>query len=178
MSPVTFRLSLPYVLGMRSGVTLMYSFLLMLVIRPATVCDVALLRTLIRELAEFECELDLCVIEVAALARDDFGPNPKFRALIAKWTASLLATPFSTNTIQVGLASDFILKMYLFVGNFGVKESEYHYSPQSRKLLCKKSGTQCDGKFSTATTTRSHFTGPGELNSSTSGNPCYLPMTL
>jgi GNAT superfamily N-acetyltransferase len=57
----------------------------MLLIRPATVHDVALLRTLIRELAEFERELDLCVIEEADLARDGFGPNPKFRALIAEW---------------------------------------------------------------------------------------------
>ncbi len=57
----------------------------MLLIRPATVNDVTLLRTLIRELAEFEHELDLCVIEEADLARDGFGPNPKFRALIAEW---------------------------------------------------------------------------------------------
>jgi GNAT superfamily N-acetyltransferase len=64
---------------------LMYSFLLMLAIRPATVSDVTLLRTLIRELAEFERELDLCVLEEADLARDGFGPVPKFRALIAEW---------------------------------------------------------------------------------------------
>jgi GNAT superfamily N-acetyltransferase len=57
----------------------------MLLIRPATVDDVALLRTLIRELAVFERELDLCVIEEADLARDGFGGSPKFRALIAEW---------------------------------------------------------------------------------------------
>jgi len=57
----------------------------MLSVRPATIDDVALLRTLVRELAEFEHELDYCVIEEAALARDGFGPNPKFRALIAEW---------------------------------------------------------------------------------------------
>jgi GNAT superfamily N-acetyltransferase len=57
----------------------------MLSIRPATIDDVALLRTLIRELAQFEHELDLCVIEEADLARDGFGPDPKFRALIADW---------------------------------------------------------------------------------------------
>jgi GNAT superfamily N-acetyltransferase len=57
----------------------------MQLIRPATIADAALLRTLIRELAEFERELDLCVIEEADLARDGFGPNPKFRALIAEW---------------------------------------------------------------------------------------------
>jgi GNAT superfamily N-acetyltransferase len=57
----------------------------MLLIRPATVDNAALLRALIRELAEFERELDLCVIEEADLARDGFGANPKFRALIAEW---------------------------------------------------------------------------------------------
>jgi GNAT superfamily N-acetyltransferase len=57
----------------------------MLSIRPATINDVALLRTMIRELAEFEHELDLVVIQEADLARDRFGANPKFRALIAEW---------------------------------------------------------------------------------------------
>jgi len=57
----------------------------MLSIRPATIDDAALLRTLIRELAEFERELDFCVIEEADLVRDGFGPAPRFRALIAEW---------------------------------------------------------------------------------------------
>jgi|SRR5271165_2375619 len=58
----------------------------MLSIRPATIDDVALLRTLIRELAEFERELEFCVIEEADLVRDGFGPTPRFRALIAEWS--------------------------------------------------------------------------------------------
>ncbi len=57
----------------------------MLLIRPATIHDVPLLRTLIRELAEFERELDLCVIQESELIRDGFGANPKFRVLIAEW---------------------------------------------------------------------------------------------
>jgi GNAT superfamily N-acetyltransferase len=57
----------------------------MLSIRPATIDDASLLRTLIRELAEFERQLEFCVIETADLARDGFGPDPKFRALIAEW---------------------------------------------------------------------------------------------
>src|SRR5260370_27481583 len=57
----------------------------MLLIRPATMNDATLLRTLIRELAEFERELELCMIEEADLRRDGFGENPKFRALIAEW---------------------------------------------------------------------------------------------
>jgi|SRR5580704_2232260 GNAT superfamily N-acetyltransferase len=62
----------------------MYSFV-MLLIRPAIVDDVTLLLMLIRELAEFEHELDLVVIEEADLVRDGFGANPSFRALIADW---------------------------------------------------------------------------------------------
>jgi len=56
----------------------------MLLIRPATVHDAALLRMLICELAEFEHQLDLCVIKESDLARDGFGTDPKFRALIAE----------------------------------------------------------------------------------------------
>jgi len=56
----------------------------MLSIRLATINDVVLLRTLIRELAEFEKELDQVLITEAELARDGFGPLPKFRALIAE----------------------------------------------------------------------------------------------
>jgi GNAT superfamily N-acetyltransferase len=57
----------------------------MLQIRPAAVDDVALLRTMIRELAEYEHELDLVTIREDDLARDGFGPNQRFRALIAEW---------------------------------------------------------------------------------------------
>ena len=60
-------------------------FFLMVLIRSATVDDVTLLRMLIRELAEFEHELKLCVIEEANLLQDGFGANPCFRALIADW---------------------------------------------------------------------------------------------
>jgi GNAT superfamily N-acetyltransferase len=57
----------------------------MLSIRPATIDDAALLRALIRELAEFERQLEFCVIETTDLVRDGFGADPKFRALIAEW---------------------------------------------------------------------------------------------
>jgi GNAT superfamily N-acetyltransferase len=57
----------------------------MLSIRFATISDVALLRTLIRELAAYENELDQVLITEADLARDGFGPQPKFRALLAYW---------------------------------------------------------------------------------------------
>jgi len=60
-------------------------FLFMLSIRAATVNDVALLKALIFELAEYERERDQVVISEADLVRDGFGPQPKFRALIAEW---------------------------------------------------------------------------------------------
>jgi GNAT superfamily N-acetyltransferase len=57
----------------------------MLLIRPAAVHDVPLLHTMIRELAEFEKELDYVTIREEDLARDGFGSTPKFRSLIAEW---------------------------------------------------------------------------------------------
>lgn len=54
-------------------------------IRSATINDVPLLRCMIRELADFEGELESCVIEEADLARDGFGQNPQFRALVAEY---------------------------------------------------------------------------------------------
>ena len=58
---------------------------MMLRIRPATVNDVALLRSMIRELAEFERELEWVTIREEDLARDGFGEHPRFRALIGEW---------------------------------------------------------------------------------------------
>jgi GNAT superfamily N-acetyltransferase len=57
----------------------------MLQIRPATIHDAAVLRTMIRELAEFEHELDLVTITEEQLARDGFGEKPRFRSWIAEW---------------------------------------------------------------------------------------------
>jgi GNAT superfamily N-acetyltransferase len=54
-------------------------------IRPATLSDAALLRSMIRELAEFEHKLEFVTIREEDLARDGFGENPRFRALIAEW---------------------------------------------------------------------------------------------
>src|SRR4030095_1609926 len=66
----------------------------MLSIRPATVNDAGLLVTLIRELASFEKELDAVKITEQELSRDGFGPNPKFRALIAEWDAEAAGYAF------------------------------------------------------------------------------------
>ncbi|HEV7217877.1 MAG: GNAT family N-acetyltransferase [Terriglobales bacterium] len=57
----------------------------MLTIRPATVEDATLLRTLIRELADYEHGLEHVSITDADIVRDGFGKSPKFRAAIAEW---------------------------------------------------------------------------------------------
>jgi GNAT superfamily N-acetyltransferase len=54
-------------------------------IRPASLPDVAPLRSMIRELAEYERKLEFVTIREEDLARDGFGKNPRFRALIAEW---------------------------------------------------------------------------------------------
>jgi GNAT superfamily N-acetyltransferase len=57
----------------------------MLTICDATIADAALLRTLIWELADFEKAPHQVLTTEADIARDGFGENPMFRALIAKW---------------------------------------------------------------------------------------------
>jgi GNAT superfamily N-acetyltransferase len=58
----------------------------MLLIRPATKNDAALLLAMIRELAEFERMPDMVSNQEADLVRDGFGENPRFHALIAEWS--------------------------------------------------------------------------------------------
>ena len=57
----------------------------MLSIRVATMNDVPTLKNLIYELADYEREREQVVISEADLARDGFGSQPKWRALIAEW---------------------------------------------------------------------------------------------
>jgi GNAT superfamily N-acetyltransferase len=57
----------------------------MLTIRTATIADAALIRQLIWELAEFEKEPNAVQTTESDIARDGFGANPEFRALIAEW---------------------------------------------------------------------------------------------
>jgi GNAT superfamily N-acetyltransferase len=56
----------------------------MLSTRAATIDDVPLLRRLIQELAEYERESQAVLITEDELRRDGFGPEPKFRAIIAE----------------------------------------------------------------------------------------------
>jgi len=57
----------------------------MLTIRLATRDDVPQLLALIRQLAAYEQKADQVVTTVRDLLRDGFGPQPKFRALLAEW---------------------------------------------------------------------------------------------
>ena len=54
-------------------------------IRPVTPADVSTLLSLIRALAAYEKKPHKVVATEADLQRDLFGPQPKFRALIAEW---------------------------------------------------------------------------------------------
>lgn len=56
----------------------------MLKIRPATIEDAAVLAEMILELAEYEHLAHEAGVSAEILARDGFGPNPKFRALVAE----------------------------------------------------------------------------------------------
>ena len=57
----------------------------MLTIRTATVTDVSLILQFIRGLAEYEREPKAVVATEDDLRRDGFGPEPKYRCVIAEW---------------------------------------------------------------------------------------------
>jgi GNAT superfamily N-acetyltransferase len=57
----------------------------MLVIREAQASDAPLLVEMIRELADFERELDQVDATPDDLVRDGFGQNPRFHSFIAEW---------------------------------------------------------------------------------------------
>jgi GNAT superfamily N-acetyltransferase len=58
----------------------------MLTIRPATSADVPLIQQFIRDLAEYEREPAAAVATQEDLLRDGFGPEPKYRCVIAEWS--------------------------------------------------------------------------------------------
>ena len=61
----------------------------MLKIRAATRNDAQTLTTLIRELAEYERLQHEAIISEEDILRDGFGPQPRFRALIAEWDGAV-----------------------------------------------------------------------------------------
>jgi GNAT superfamily N-acetyltransferase len=56
----------------------------MLSIRPATIKDAALLAAMILELAQYEKLDHEAAVTAESIARDGFGPHPKFRAIVAE----------------------------------------------------------------------------------------------
>jgi GNAT superfamily N-acetyltransferase len=62
--------------------------MVMLSIRAALPTDVPAIRSLIRELAEYEREPLQAVATEEDLLRDGFGPQPRYRCLMALWEGS------------------------------------------------------------------------------------------
>src|SRR5215472_6523641 len=87
----------------------------MLVIRDATRLDAHLLVTLIRELAEFERQLDNVEITTEDLLRDGFQADSRFRALIAEFNGHTAgyAFYFFTYSTWVGRYSLFIEDLFV-----------------------------------------------------------------
>jgi len=57
----------------------------MLTIRNTTAADAPLILDFIRHLAEYEREPQAVIATKEDLVRDGFGPNPKYRCVIAEW---------------------------------------------------------------------------------------------
>jgi GNAT superfamily N-acetyltransferase len=87
----------------------------MLVIREASARDAPLLTAMIRELAEFEHELDQVDITQEDLLRDGFRSNPCFQALIAEWggQTAAYALYFFTYSTWAGRPSLFIEDLFV-----------------------------------------------------------------
>lgn len=87
----------------------------MLVIREAMASDASLIVDLIRELAEFERELDQVEITPEDLLRDGFGARPRFQTLIAEWNAqpAAYAVYFFTYSTWAGRPSLFVEDLFV-----------------------------------------------------------------
>lgn len=87
----------------------------MLVIREATAADASLIVEMIRELAEFERELDQVDIAREDLLRDGFGESASFQAFIADWDdePAAYALYFFTYSTWVGRPSLFVEDLFV-----------------------------------------------------------------
>ena len=87
----------------------------MLVIREATASDAPLLVEMIRELADFERELDQVEITPRDLVRDGFGQDPSFHALLAEREGqpAAYALYFFTYSTWAGRSSLFVEDLFV-----------------------------------------------------------------
>ena len=87
----------------------------MLVIRTATASDAPVIVEMIRELADFERELDQVDITPDDLERDGFGKSPSFHAFVAEWDGQPAAyiLYFFTYSTWVGRSSLFVEDLYV-----------------------------------------------------------------
>jgi GNAT superfamily N-acetyltransferase len=87
----------------------------MLVIRNATAADATLIVDMIRELADFEHELEQVDATPQDLLRDGFGANPRFCASIAEWNGqpAAYALYFFTYSTWAGRPSLFVEDLFV-----------------------------------------------------------------
>ncbi len=87
----------------------------MLVIRKATAADATLIVDMIRELADFEHELEHVDVTPQDLLRDGFGANPSFCASVADWDGqpAAYALYFFTYSTWAGRPSLFVEDLFV-----------------------------------------------------------------
>jgi GNAT superfamily N-acetyltransferase len=87
----------------------------MLKIRQATVPDAPLIMSMIRELAEFERELDQVDAKADDLIREGFAAEPHFHAFIAEWDIepAAYAVYFFTFSTWTGRQSLFVEDLFV-----------------------------------------------------------------
>ena len=87
----------------------------MLKIRPATPTDVPHILAFIRELAEYERDLNSVQATEADLLRDGFGPTKRFDCLIAEWSGTPvgLALYFYSYSTWAGHAGIYIEDLFV-----------------------------------------------------------------
>jgi GNAT superfamily N-acetyltransferase len=113
----------------------------MLAIRNATAADAPLIMTMIRELAEFERELDQVDATAGDLLREGFGASPHFEALIGEWdgTPVAYALYFFTFSTWAGRQSLFVEDLFVraeFRRNGIGKAMLRHMSAIARERKC------------------------------------------
>src|SRR5437660_7711176 len=144
----------------------------MLHIRRATLHDVPLPRTMICELAEAEHELDLVAIREEDLARDGFGENPRFRAIIAEWDGHVAGYALFLGIIRRGWAADCFWKICSRGRCSAGAELGRPCWPRSPELRPGNIVTEYAGKGSTGMIRRSRCTRRWARLSVISGGPC------